>query len=443
MSLGARVSRLLGVTGRGSLLLMVIGSSLFFAWLSMTQAPNVLYDFKGGLYDGGSAVVRGHDPYAATFLAHQAAIMRAGGTAIGENAARPFSLPIYPAPANLAAVPFSLLPFWLAGLAYTLMSVGAMLLALRWLGVRDWRCSALALVSWPVVFSLWLGAMGPLLLLGAAAAWRWRERLWPPAIALAAIIVAKLFPWPLAVWLLITRRWRTFALTVGLGIVLMLGAWAVLGFTSLAAYPKMLSDATYIQQGRASSLVAVLLALGAGASAAHAIAMLTGGALLLVAWRVAQRDGGERQAFGLTVLAALSASPIVWDHYMVLLFVPIALSSPRFSAIWFLPTCTPLPLVIMTAISAPRYRGGAIDPSTTRDAVLWMAIELVIGVWLLRGACRPATQRWTGSSMRRQLSAASPIDAAVTHTSSALDAARPESGPNRGLIASSTGKCQR
>jgi Glycosyltransferase family 87 len=392
MTLGARVSRLLGVTGRASLVLMLIGSSLLFAWFSATKTPHVLYDFKGGLYDGGTAILHGHDPYAAKFLADQAAIMHSGGTAVGENTKRPFSLPIYPAPANLAAVPFSLLPFWLAGVAYTLMSIGAVPLALRWLGVRDWRCCTLALLSWPVLFSLWLGAMGPLLLLGAAAAWRWRNRMWRPAISLAAIIAAKLFPWPLAVWLLITRRWRAFALTVGLGIVLMLGAWAVLGFTSLAEYPKMLSDATYIQQGRASSLVAALLALGAGAGAAHAVAMLAGGALLLVAWRVAQRDGGERRAFGLTILAALSASPIVWDHYMVLLFVPIALCSPRFSPIWLLPTCTPLPLVIMNGISAPRYRGGPIDPATTRDAVLWLAIELVIGLWLWRGAREPVAR---------------------------------------------------
>src|SRR5256885_11658693 len=151
MTLAARVHSLLGVPGRASLVLMLIGSALFFAWFSATKTPHVLYDFKGGLYDGGTAVLHGHDPYAAKFLAHQAAIMHSGGTAVGENTTRPFSLPIYPAPANLAAVPFSLLPFWLAGVAYTLLSIGAALLALRWLGVRDLRCSALALLSWPVL----------------------------------------------------------------------------------------------------------------------------------------------------------------------------------------------------------------------------------------------------------------------------------------------------
>jgi hypothetical protein len=37
------------------------------------------------------------------------------------------------------------------------------------------------------------------------------------------------------------------------------------------------------------------------------------------------------------VIAALTASPIVWDHYLVLLFIPIALLSPSLSAIWLVP----------------------------------------------------------------------------------------------------------
>jgi Glycosyltransferase family 87 len=386
---------MLGVVGRVSLVLALIGSSLWLASVTMAKAPHVLYDFKGGVYDGGAAVLDGHDPYQAGFLAHQAAIMRTGGTAVGENRYRPFSLPIYPAPANLCAVAFSVLPFWLAGALFTALSIASILLALRWLGVRDWRCHVVALCSWPVAFSLLLGAMGPLLLLGAAAAWRWRERLWPAAIALATIIAAKLFPWPLAIWLAITRRWRAFALTVGLGVVIMLGAWAIVGFATLSEYPKVLANATYIQEGRASSLVAVLLAAGVGAVAAHVIAMLVAGALLLVAWRLVargepgQRDpSAERRAFSLTILAALSASPIVWDHYMVLLFIPIALCSPRFSPIWFLPTITPLALVVMNAISPAHYGGGPIDPAATRDAVVWLAIELLIGAWLWRGPGR-------------------------------------------------------
>ncbi|MGZ4408826.1 MAG: hypothetical protein ACXVY6_08560, partial [Gaiellaceae bacterium] len=39
----------------------------------------------------------------------------------------------------------------------------------------------------------------------------------------------------------------------------------------------------------------------------------------------------------LSLAAALAASPIVWVHYFLLLVVPVALTRPRLSALWFLP----------------------------------------------------------------------------------------------------------
>jgi hypothetical protein len=39
----------------------------------------------------------------------------------------------------------------------------------------------------------------------------------------------------------------------------------------------------------------------------------------------------------LTLAAALAASPIVWVHYFLLLLVPLALTRPRLSLLWFVP----------------------------------------------------------------------------------------------------------
>ncbi len=376
--------------GKWMLVLAIVFAGLQFTLAVLTRHGNpLLYDFKGGLYDAGTAILGGRSPYQAGFLAHQVAIMHAGGIALGQTAEHPFSIPVYPAPANLAVVPFSALPFWLAGALFTALSIGAMILALRLLDVRDWRCFAAALVSWPFLFSLDLGAVGPLLLLGCAVAWRTRDRLWPPAIALASIIVAKLFPWPLAVWLLITKRFRAFALTVALGVVVTLAAWAAIGFAGMSEYPQMLSNLSYIQEARAVSLVAVLLAIGVPGGIASTLAIAAAAALLFVAWRVAQGPEGERRAFGLAVMAALTASPIVWDHYLVLLFVPIALLSPRFSAMWFVPLSTPL-LVVLSALVVPLSHGLAgSSTQTIRDAIAWIAVEaLVVGK-----LCRRPRQR--------------------------------------------------
>ena len=54
-----------------------------------------------------------------------------------------------------------------------------------------------------------------------------------------------------------------------------------------------------------------------------------GPAVLGLAWR--------RRSFGLAIAAALVLSPIVWRHFFVLLLVPLALSRPRFDAVWLIP----------------------------------------------------------------------------------------------------------
>ena len=46
---------------------------------------------------------------------------------------------------------------------------------------------------------------------------------------------------------------------------------------------------------------------------------------------------GDRRALVIAVAGALLATPVLWLHYLDLLFVPIALARPRLSAIWFAP----------------------------------------------------------------------------------------------------------
>jgi hypothetical protein len=372
---------------RGLLVAVVVVGASGWLLADLLKSHHLwLYDFRGGLYNAGQAILHGHDPYRAGFIARQAAIMRAGGIAIGETAAHAFSLPVYPAPANLAVLPLSLLPYWPAAALFTIASVVAMVLALRLLEVRDWRCYGLTLISWPFVYGVELGALGPLIVLGAAAVWRWRERLWPPAIALASIVMAKVFPFPLAAWLLITRGYRQFLLALALGAAATLLAWAVLGFSGMTEYPTMLSNLSFIQEGRSDSLVAGLLATGLSAPLAQGVAILCAGALLLLARRLGRTPRGQPQAFGLAVMAALTASPIVWDHYLVLLFVPIALLSPGYSQLWLIPLGGP----VLLALSAIAFPSGSLlaahDPHNTRMAIITLCLEGLVVARLCRGA---------------------------------------------------------
>jgi hypothetical protein len=76
--------------------------------------------------------------------------------------------------------------------------------------------------------------------------------------------------------------------------------------------------------------------------AARIVAVLVALVLLAAAAWLA-RDSGraprDRDVATLTLClaAAFAASPIVWVHYFLLLLVPLALTRPRFSLLWFVP----------------------------------------------------------------------------------------------------------
>ncbi len=135
-----------------------------------------LNDFYGDLWVALRDILHGHDPYRPAWVAHEAAMKLVGG--------QPFVVPTKPPSVLLTFLPFGLLPVLAGGLVWIAMSAAAIFASLRLLGVRDWRCYALAFTSWPVIMGLALGNASPLLLFGAAVMWRWRERVWPPVIAL-------------------------------------------------------------------------------------------------------------------------------------------------------------------------------------------------------------------------------------------------------------------
>ena len=85
------------------------------------------------------------------------------------------------------------------------------------LGVRDWRCHVLAVTSPVVVHGLYYGNLTIVLVLPLALAWRYRDRARLAGLALGAAVAAKLFVWPLVVWLLLTRRFRAAAWAVAAG----------------------------------------------------------------------------------------------------------------------------------------------------------------------------------------------------------------------------------
>lgn len=362
-NLGRALSRVLSILVFGIAPVLITFAVLAWTYDSST----FLSDFHGDLYGAGRAILAGHDPYRAAFLGHLAAIARAGG-----QPNTMFAVPIYPAPDLLAAVPLALLPYHVAGIAFTLLCLAALCGGFWLLGVRDWRCYGAAFLSWPVLHTLRLGQVNELLVLAAAVAWRWRPHAVISGAAVAVAVVAKVFLWPLGLFLILTRRFRAAAIAIVVGILGVLGAWAVLGFADFSSYPRMLSDLSAVEGTAGISL----LSLGAAAGLTHGLAsaISLGVTLVLIglAWLSLRLGGNERNAFGLLIVAGLSSSSLVWPHYLTLLFVPIALLSPRLGPLWLVPLLSYLAPVELTSGSV-----GQILP--------YVGIELIVTGAL----CRP------------------------------------------------------
>jgi Glycosyltransferase family 87 len=291
-----------------------------FAWLLLRFGMReglIGFDFEGTLWDPAVAIREGRSPYPAP---------RMEEVEVGNPA-------LYPPLLMFVAAPFTFLP-WPVGLAlWTLFLGAAIATTLAVLGVRDLRCYVVALLSLPVMSGLVFGNGTLLLVPLVALAWRWRER-WPRVgIVVGLAIAAKLFLWPLLVWLLATRRYRALAAAVGATAVCLLGPWGAIGFSGLSAYPDLLQVAEDVYATHSFSVATVLGALGAETELASRSTLALGVVLAVFAFVVGRRES-DSGSFSLVVLAAILGSPIVWPYYFALVLVPLAIARPRFSPLW-------------------------------------------------------------------------------------------------------------
>jgi Glycosyltransferase family 87 len=331
------------------------------------DAETVGFDFEGTLWRAGEAILDGRSPYPAPVVSE---------VDIGNPA-------LYPPLQMILVAPLTVLPWWLGMTLWTAVLAGALALTLYALDVRDIRCYLLAFVSAPVAGDLVTGNATLLLVPLVALAWRWRERWLRCGVVLGLAVASKLLVWPLLFWLLGTRRYRAFGAALAAGGVSILLPWGAIGFDGLSTYPDVLRLASEIYGVHSYSLSTIASALGVETELAVRLAVAAGLAIAAIAF-VSGRRGLDETSIALAVLAAILGSPIVWEYNYALLFVPIAIVRPRFSALW----AVPLLMYWTHQLPRPRLAGSQLEPGGTAccrpedvPLVSWVFSHAPPGLW--------------------------------------------------------------
>jgi len=312
------------------------------------------------------------------FLSYDSAVRRffAGGVLYDQSFdyTGAFGLFYYPPPFVLLAAPLSVLDPALAAWIFSAILVAAFAAAVAILPLSRtirWLVLLLGGVSWPLVYAIKLGQVGPILLLTFAIGWRWMDRPWRFGVATAVGTAIKIQPAFLFGWALLTGRRR--AIWIGLGVlaVLAIGATVVAGpgswvdqATLLARVSKPIDTPHNFTPGR------VAFEAGAGQALAWAIQIANWILVaLVVAW--ATLRGSAVSSYLAVVIASQLVSPILWDHYALMLLLPVAwlLQRGRWWA-GFIPLATAIPFV-------------EVIPPVTYAICYWLTLLAVI--WEGRG----------------------------------------------------------
>jgi alpha-1,2-mannosyltransferase len=280
------------------------------------------------VWSGVAAGTFGYD-----FLAyHQAANRVLAGEALYDPSVQQtggFGLYYYPPPFILAILPFAPLATDVATWVWLALSLAALVAGIRLMPVTAtvrWLTLLLAGLSWPVAYALKLGQVGPLLLLLFAIGWRWLDRPATLGASAAAGAIVKIQPGIILAWALLTRRWRAAAIGSVVLLVAAIAATLVTGgigvWADYLALLRNVSDPiTTPHNFTPGAVLYQTLAVPTGVAAAFQLASSLAAIGLVV---VAALRATPAASYLAAVVASQLLSPVLWDHYAMLLLLPTA-----------------------------------------------------------------------------------------------------------------------
>ncbi|CAN5266076.1 hypothetical protein BH24ACT17_BH24ACT17_08410 [soil metagenome] len=184
------------------------------------------------------------------------------------------------------------------------------------------------LLSSPLLATLALGQVYPVLALGLVAAWvaDRRDESEISGAALGLVVALKPSLLPVLLWLLVRRRWGALLAALISGVVATLVGVLVLGAGATLDYIRVLREqpvSTYWDNASLPSAAARLFTENPYAQNVATLPWMVGvgyalGIIAIVLTAIRVRHGPEVGLWAL-VAASLLASPIAWHNYLVLL----------------------------------------------------------------------------------------------------------------------------
>ena len=234
---------------------------------------------------------------------------------------------LYPPQFAIAVVPFALLPAEVGLWLWTALMIVSFVAAIAIMPVDRsvrWSMLLLGALAWPVIYTFRLGQVGPLLLLLLAMGWRWLDRPIVLGLTMAAGAMIKVQPLLLILWAALVGRWR--AVAIACIVIVVTGAVATIVFG-----PDVWSDYAMLL-GRVSSPVTTPhnftpggLALQRGVSEDVAsVIQVTSILIILATTLVAITTTSSEVSYLTTATASQLLSPVLWDHYALVLLLPVA-----------------------------------------------------------------------------------------------------------------------
>jgi len=246
---------------------------------------------------------------------------------VSVNVAGDFAIYLYPPPFALTIIPFALLPDQTGLWQWEAVAIGAVVVGVAILPVRPrvrWTMLLLCIINWPVLYAVQLGQVGPLLFLLFAIGWRWRDQPLVLGLTMATGALIKVQPVILLGWAGLTGRWRAVAVSLA-------SIAIAAGVSTVIFGPAVWSD-FFALLGRVNSSVAAPNGFSPGAIAYQAgvpegTAQLFQSATIVVVAAVvliAILKASPEVSYLTTVVASQVLSPVVWDHYAIVLILPTA-----------------------------------------------------------------------------------------------------------------------